>query len=220
MPDSPVMRTVLFVFAIVSIILKTASIASLRPMMLQNSWLVFSARLSRTFSCLSRCASDVLPDLEAQLVHVERLGEVVHRPEPHGFDGAVGRGERRHHERDDVAIELLRGTQHFDAADVRHPDVGEQQIDALLLENRDRLGAVGCQQHIVAIAAKHDAQHVAHRRLIVHDEDARLGSALGRGSVVGLDLARARLADSYDRFLRFHRVIRRALNHGADAADW
>ena len=56
-PDSPVMSTVLLVLAIVSIILKTPSIASLRPMMFENEWLVFSARLSSTFSCFRRRAS-------------------------------------------------------------------------------------------------------------------------------------------------------------------
>ena len=35
-PDSPVISTVLLVLAIVSIILKTASIGSLRPMMFEN----------------------------------------------------------------------------------------------------------------------------------------------------------------------------------------
>ena len=51
-PTRPVIRTVLLVFAIVSIILNRSSIASLRPMMLQNSCDVLSVRLSRTFSCL------------------------------------------------------------------------------------------------------------------------------------------------------------------------
>ncbi len=56
-PDSPVIRTVLLVRAIVSIILKTASMLSLRPMMFEKAWRVFSARFSSTFSCFSRLAS-------------------------------------------------------------------------------------------------------------------------------------------------------------------
>ena len=94
---------------------------------------VFSARLSRTFSCLSRMRLEVLPHLQPQFVHVERLGEVVHGAEPHRFDGGVGRGKRGHHERDDVAVRFLGSAQHLDAADVGHPDVREQQIDAFAL---------------------------------------------------------------------------------------
>ena len=135
------MSTVLFVFAIVSIILKTASIDSLRPMMLQNSWLRVQRALEQDVLLLEPMRFQVLADLQPQFVHVERLGEVVHRAEPHRFDRAVGRRERRHHERDDVAIDVLGRAQHVDAADVRHPDVGEQQIDAFLLEDGDRLVA-------------------------------------------------------------------------------
>ena len=54
------MRTVLLVFAMVSIILNMSSIASLRPMMLQNSCDVLSVRLSRTFSCLMPMRLEVL----------------------------------------------------------------------------------------------------------------------------------------------------------------
>ncbi len=104
-------------------------------------------------------------------------------------------------------LSALGGAQHVDAADVRHPDVREQQIDAFLFEDRDRLGAVGGEQHVEAVAAQHDAQHVAHRRLIVHDEDARLGSALGRHRWPGSGLldvsicSSAGRPDSYDRLI-------------------
>ena len=53
-PDSPVTSTVLVVCAIVSISSNTASIDSLRPMMLENWWRSPRARLSSTFSRRSR----------------------------------------------------------------------------------------------------------------------------------------------------------------------
>ena len=49
-PDSPVSRIVLVVRATISIILNTASIGSLRPMMLANWWEIPSVRFNRTFS--------------------------------------------------------------------------------------------------------------------------------------------------------------------------
>ena len=49
-PDSPVSRIVLLVRATVSIILKTPSIASLRPMMFEKACDIPSVRFSRTFS--------------------------------------------------------------------------------------------------------------------------------------------------------------------------
>lgn len=49
-PDSPVRRIVLFVRATVSIILNTASMASLRPTMFENWWASPSVRFRRTFS--------------------------------------------------------------------------------------------------------------------------------------------------------------------------
>ena len=52
-PDSPVMRIVLLVGAIVSTRSNTACMGLLRPMMLENSDAERRARLSRTFSCLS-----------------------------------------------------------------------------------------------------------------------------------------------------------------------
>ena len=52
-PDSPVSRMVLLVRATVSIILKTSSIASLRPMMFENWCDSPSVRFSSTFSCWS-----------------------------------------------------------------------------------------------------------------------------------------------------------------------
>ena len=133
-PDSPPTSTVLLVLATISIVENTACIASLRPMMLENSWRVFSARFSSRFSCFSRLRLEVLPDLQPQLVHAERLREVVDRAEPHRLDRGVGGRERRHHERDDVAVEVLGRAQDLDAADVGHPDVGQQQIDRLALQ--------------------------------------------------------------------------------------
>ena len=120
----------------------------------------------------------VLPHLEAQLVHVERLGEVVRRAEPQRLDRGLGGGVGRHHQGHDVPVAGLGLAQHLHAVDVRQTDVGQQQVEDLVLKGRDGLAAVGGHVHVVAVLSQHDAQHVAHRRLIVHDEHARVGRCL------------------------------------------
>ena len=115
---------------------------------------------------------EVLSDLQPQFVHAERLGEVVHGAETHRFDRRARRCVGRHHERDDVAVDLLGGAQHVHARDVGHLDVGEQQIEVRAAQLLDGVAAVFRHEHLVAIAPQHDAQHLAHRRLIVDDQDA------------------------------------------------
>ena len=50
---------------------------------------------------------------------------------------------------------------------------------AVALQDVDRLRPVRGHRHVVAVAPKHDAQHLPHRRLVVDDEDPRLGGRLG-----------------------------------------
>jgi hypothetical protein len=75
---------------------------------------------------------EVLPDLEAELVHAERLGEVVDGAKPHCLDGGARGRVRRHHERDDVAIDFLGRAQHVNTAHIGHLDVGKEQVEIVL----------------------------------------------------------------------------------------
>ena len=59
-PDSPVIRTVLPVGAMVSTSSNTSSIALLPPTMLEKWWAECIARFSSTFSCCSRRRSSSL----------------------------------------------------------------------------------------------------------------------------------------------------------------
>ncbi len=129
---------------------------------------------------------DLLADLHLQQIHVERLAQVIARPEPHRFHGRVGGGKRRDHDPQDVLIDLLGGAQHVDAAQVRHLDVGDQDVDRLPLERLDGRAAVLGQQHVVAFAPKDNRQQLPHRPLIVHHQDAG-ATALGRKRFLGID---------------------------------
>ena len=124
---------------------------------------------------------DLLAHLHLEQVDVERLAQVIARTEAHRFNRGVGRRERRDHDPENVLIDFLRGTQHVDAAQVRHLDVRDQQVDRLALEQIDGRAAVVGEQHLVAFAPQHDRQELPHRPLIVHDENARRPAVGGRG---------------------------------------
>ena len=122
---------------------------------------------------------DLLPHFHLEQIDVERLAQVVACAEPHRLHGGIGRREGGDHDAEDVLIDLLRGAQHVDAAQVGHLDVGNQEIDRLVLEQVDGGAAVLGQEHLVPLASQHDRQQLAHRALIVDDEDAG-GAAIGR----------------------------------------
>ncbi len=185
-PDSPVTSTVLSVRAICSMSLKTASIFSLRPTMLAN-WCARAERPLQQHVLLPELALlERVADLDLQLVDVERLAEVVVRAQPHRFDGGVGRRERGNHDAEHVLIDALGGAQHFDAAHVGHLDVGDQEVEPAALELVDRLAAVFGKRDVVALAPQHDRQQLAHRPLVVDDEQSRL-----RGASSGFRAARS-----------------------------
>src|SRR6185436_7384495 len=64
--------------------------------------------------------------------------------------------------------------------EVGHPDVREQQIHRILVHEGNRPTPALRHHDLVAVAAQHDAEHFAHRRLVVHHEHARRPH-LGRG---------------------------------------
>ena len=169
---------VLLVRATVSIILKTSSIVSLRPMMFANWCDRPSVRFSSTFSCLSWRLSIFSRTFIRSTSTIERLGQVVAGAEAHRLHRAFGGRKRRDHDAEDVLVDPLGGAQDLDAADVGHLDVGDQDVDRFLLERGDRALAVLGEQHLVALAPQEDGEHLPHRSLVVHDEDAR-GTAFG-----------------------------------------
>ena len=172
-PDSPVSRIVLLVRATVSIILNTSSIASLRPMMFAELVREPERPLQQHVLLPKLAVFDLLAHFHLEQIDVERLAQVVAGAEPHGLDGGFRRRERRDHDAEDVLVDPLRRAQHFDAAQVGHLDVRDQQIDRLALQGVDGRPAVLGEQHLVALAAQHDRQQLAHRPLVVDDENAR-----------------------------------------------
>ena len=175
MPDSPVISTVLLVGAIVSTISNTCSIALLLPMMLAN-WLRRVHRpLEQDVLLLQALALELLADAEAQDLGVERLLDVVVDAELRDASTAVSVEPNAVIM---IAITdgsmLLRCAQHLDAVDLRHPDVGDQEVERLAASSSSIAAcAVLGDEHVVPVALQQDRQHLAHRALVVDDEDAR-----------------------------------------------
>src|SRR5450756_1105066 len=167
-PESPVTRIVLVVEATVSIRRNTATIASLRPMMLQNWCEVPSVRLRSRFSCWSWRRSR-RRELGAAFFNV------VRRPEPQRLHRRFLGGIGRDHDAEDIGVEPLGRAQHLYAVHVRHPDIGHEQVHATGLEQGNRLAPVLGQQHLEPLALQPIRQQLADRGFVVHEED------LGRG---------------------------------------
>ena len=116
----------LSVRAICSISLKMASILSLRPTMLRELMGAAERALEQHVLLAEMPLLERVAHLHLQLVHVERLAEVIVGAEPHRFDRGVGGRKRRNHDAEDVGIDALCRAEDVDAGHVGHLDVGDR----------------------------------------------------------------------------------------------
>ena len=83
------------------------------------------------------------PDRREQLGRCERLGQIVGGAGPHRGHGPLDRWIARDHE-DLGFLEVLANVPHqFDSRDARHLEVGDDDVDRLLVEQLNRLGRAG-----------------------------------------------------------------------------
>ena len=110
----------------------------------------------------------------AQLVVVERLGDVVEGAFAHGRD------RRRHAavggEQDDRqgGAGGAQSAQQLDAVEVRHLEVGHHHVGAARVDCLERRCGAGARLALVAVAPQRHGHHGGHARLVVHDHHARL----------------------------------------------
>ena len=83
--------------------------------------------------------------------NVERLVDVIARPQPQRLPHGVRGLESGHHHRLDARVHKLQPLQHFDAGHARHANVQHRHVDPVLLGQFDRRGAVAGQQDIIFI---------------------------------------------------------------------
>ncbi len=112
-----------------------------------------------------------------EAIEVERLGQVLARPELDGFDGAVDRRVPGH--QNDFAGGNGRANlaEQIESVDVRHPQVDHGEIGGPTHQRVERLAAAGTRDHLEAGLAGHPLDHPQHGTLIVDNQEQRLGGS-------------------------------------------
>src|SRR5581483_4942737 len=117
-----------------------------------------------------------LPDEMQDLVGGEGLRDVVVSAALDGVDRGGDRPLTRNHDDLGRGPAPLHAVEELEAADARQREVGEHDVDLLLLQLRDRLDRVLHRLHRVAVGREPGAQRVADGGLVVDDEQTSLAS--------------------------------------------
>src|SRR5687768_12568960 len=148
-----------------------------------------------------------------ELIHLERLEQ--HRLQPFlagADDAVVGVVAEAGHEDDGDCLALLpRGGEDVVTRLVGHLDVADHEVEVLLIQMRDRFGAVGARGDLGVVLAENVADRRADVRLVVGQED--LDAAEDR-VFFALDVLRAE-----DRGVRPLRGLAEALSDAADVVE-
>jgi hypothetical protein len=106
-----------------------------------------------------------------QLIAGERLGEVVEGPDFHRLHGRVDRPMRRQHDHGEVRLHRLEVRHQLDAIHLRHPNIGQDEIDARLLEPLQSASAVTGRHHVVPVLAQVVFDHPPQALVVIDQED-------------------------------------------------
>jgi len=111
---------------------------------------------------------------QAQLIEVERFGQVVVSPLLQGFlcgfHGCVG----RHDDHGNGRVECLDLGKGRQPRDLRHANVHEDQVEGPFMDLRDRLVAVARRRDAVAPSGQQRLEHGAMGMIVVHHQDCFL----------------------------------------------
>ena len=107
----------------------------------------------------------------AQLVDAERLLEIIPCAMPKGGDGGLEARVGRHENDRRPRIEQARALQHREAPDTGHDDVGEDDVELLLRDSRDRLLAAARGRDVIPVGRQRRGQHLLHGNHVVYHEN-------------------------------------------------
>ena len=110
-------------------------------------------------------------DDHGDLVDLERLGQIVVSAALHRRDGGLGRGKGGDDNHLRVRLRFFHRLQHVEAAAVLHFQIGDHHVERLIVDGLLRGAGRFGQRHLVAGARQRDAQEVAHRPLVVDDQN-------------------------------------------------
>jgi hypothetical protein len=121
-----------------------------------------------------------------EVLEGEGLGEVVAGADAHGLDRGGDGGEGGHHHHPDLGIAELDLLQQLQAAAAGELEVEQQHVHALALQGGERLRHAARGEGDQAHAGGDLATGLAHWRVVIDDQDAQRGHALGQtGQTVG-----------------------------------
>ena len=143
---------------------------------------------SRPNSCpwLLRERADLAPQLagferlldeDRHFVEIERLVDVMVRPQPHRLDGVLHRRERGHQDDQCFGGGFLDALEHAQAVAVRQLEIEEHEVE-LGAELLQRLAGGSGLENAIAFLVEPLAQRPADQRLVIDDQQG------GRGHVV------------------------------------
>ena len=112
------------------------------------------------------------PDPVLKLLHIERLLDVVVRPEPQRLDRRFHGGVGGHQDHLDLGVDLLRFFQYVDAAQIPQPDIGDHHVARLGLEFPDRLLSRGSFLHGIPGLFQRQPDPHAQRVVVFDDQDS------------------------------------------------
>jgi hypothetical protein len=119
-------------------------------------------------------------DERAKLVVVEILADVVIGAVLHRLHGGFDFIDRRDHDDLDEAVVFLDDPQHLEPADAGKPDIQQDEVDVLLVEDRQRRLAAANPEHAI-FAFQDRRQRIPHPLVVVDDENGLgLGAHLAR----------------------------------------
>ena len=106
---------------------------------------------------------------------VERLGDVIRRPQPHGLAESLSRFVSGHHDHSNGWIDKTEALQDFNSRHPRHTNIQHGHVDRASLRQFDSCDAITGHENIV-IAVENDPKGLTRAVLIVDDKKRRFGS--------------------------------------------
>ena len=108
-----------------------------------------------------------------EAAEVDRLLDVVGRAELDRLDRVLhGRVPAHEHELD-VRVAVLQVAQQLEPAHPGHADVGQDHVNGLLVERRQRRIRAVRDLHLEALLGEKDLEDLPDVRIVLHDEDLR-----------------------------------------------
>ena len=126
-----------------------------------------------------RLLANGLLDHDADFIIDDRLGEIVKGSHLGRLDGAFDRAVAGDDDGDHVRGAAAKIAEKFGGLDPRHVDVGQQDFDLSVFQNRQRLLRHVASADVVTLAAEELGQRLQDDAVLIEDENPRLMGRVG-----------------------------------------